>query len=29
MLQRAYYEETDIDTVIADGKKAMRAISDE
>lgn len=29
MLQRAYYEDTDIDTVIADGKKAMRAISDE
>ena len=29
MLQRAYYEDTDLDTVIADGKKAMRAISDE
>ena len=29
MLQRAYYEDTDMDTVIADGKKAMRAISDE
>ena len=29
MLQHAYYEDTDIDTVIADGKKAMRTISDE
>jgi multiple sugar transport system substrate-binding protein len=29
MLQRAYYEDTDMDIVIADAKKAMRAISDE
>jgi multiple sugar transport system substrate-binding protein len=29
MLQRAYYEDTDLDTIIADAKAQMKAIAAE